>query len=162
MNVPRALWIGGWLVVLVLLHFTLRPLLGGRVQVDFLIIALLVIAIRTRPALGAFCGFVLGMLTDSLSPETFGAGALAMTIIGFASSWLKAAFFTENLLLNGVFVLAGKWAYDIIYVLAQHKLRGADIARELLIWSPLAAIVTGIVGIAVLVVSNPPEGRSRR
>jgi rod shape-determining protein MreD len=162
MNVPRALWIGGWLVLLVLLHFTLRPLLGWRVQVDFLVIALLVMAIRTRPALAAFSGFLLGLLTDSLSPETFGAGALAMALIGFASSWLKAAFFTENLLLNGVFVLAGKWAYDIVYVLAQHRLTGADLARQLLIWSPLAAIMTGIVGIAVLVVSNPPEGRSRR
>jgi rod shape-determining protein MreD len=162
MNIPRAIWIGGWLVVLVLLHFTLRPLLGWPVQVDFLVIALLVMAIRTRPALAAFSGFLLGVLTDSLSPETFGAGALAMAIIGFTSSWLKAAFFTENLLLNGVFVLAGKWAYDIVYVFAQHRLGGADLARQLLIWSPLAAIVTGIVGIAVLVVSNPPEARARR
>jgi rod shape-determining protein MreD len=162
MNLARALWIAGWLVVLVLLQFTLRPLLGWRVQVDFLVIALLVIAIRTRPALGAFCGFVLGVITDSLSPEAFGAGALAMGLIGFASSWLKAAFFTENLLLNGLFVLAGKWAYDIVYIIAQHRLSAGDMARQLLIWSPLDAVLTGLVGIAVLVVSRPPETRGRR
>lgn len=162
MNIGRALWIGFWLVLLVVLHFTLRPFLAWRIQVDFLVIALLLIAIRTRPALAAFLGFLIGVLTDSLTPEAFGAGALAMTATGFAASWLKGAFFTDNIVLNGVFVLAGKWAFDIVFVLAQHKLSGLDLVRQLLFWSPLAAIVTGIVGLGVLMMSQPPEARPRR
>lgn len=162
MSIGRGLWIAGWVVLLVVLHYALRPLLAWRVQADFLVIALLVIAVRTRPALAAFLGFVFGMLTDSLSPESFGAGALALAFVGFASSWLKAAFFTENMLLNGVFVFLGKWAFDLIYMVAAHKMAFMDIVVQLLVWSPLAAAFTALIGLGVLVASRPPELGRRR
>jgi rod shape-determining protein MreD len=161
-NLGRGLWIAGWVVLLVVLHYALRPLLAWRVQADFLVIALLVIAVRTRPALAAFLGFVFGMLTDALAPESFGAGALALAMVGFASSWLKAAFFTENLLLNGVFVFLGKWAFDLIYMVAAHKMHFMDIVVQLLLWSPLAAVFTAVVGLVVLAISQPPEMGRRR
>ena len=162
MNAARALWTAAWLVVLVLLHFTLRPLLGWRVQPDFLVIALLLISVRSRPAIAAFCGFAIGVVTDSLTPGTFGAGALAMTLVGFASSWLKSVFFTENLALNGLFVLLGKWAFDLVYVVAERRLGGTDLLAQLFWWSPLSAILTAAVGVGVLVVSRVPEPRHRR
>lgn len=162
MNIGRALWIAGWLVALVLLQYTLRPLLGWRVQVDFLIIALLVMAVRTRPAVAAFCGFALGIITDSLTPDSFGAGAVAMTLVGFASGWLKTVFFTENLALNAIFVFLGKWAFDLVYLTAEHRLRPAEFVGQALLWSPLAAALTAMVGVAVLVASRPPMTGRRR
>jgi rod shape-determining protein MreD len=162
MNIARGVWIAAWLIVLVLLHYTLRPMLAWRVQVDFLVIALLLASVRTRPAIAAFFGFLLGMMTDSLTPAAFGAGALAMAIIGFTASWLKAAFFTENLALNAIFVFAGKLAFDLAYLLAEHRLGFGDMVRQMLWWSPLSALLTAIVGLGVLVISRPPEGRARR
>jgi rod shape-determining protein MreD len=162
MNLGRSLWVAGWIVVLVLLHYSLRPLLAWRVQVDFLVIALLVIAVRTRPALAAFVGFAIGVVTDALTPESFGAGALALGLVGFASSWLKAAFFTENLVLNGVFVFLGKWAFDLVYMIASHKMRIGDMALQLILWSPLAALFTAVAGLGVLLISRPPELSRRR
>ena len=53
-------------VVLVLLHYTLRPLLGWRVGPDFLVIALLLVAIRVRPGTAAVLGLVMGIVADSL------------------------------------------------------------------------------------------------
>lgn len=161
-STARTLWAAAWIALLVVLQYTLRPMLGWRVQADFLVIALLLIAIRSRPAIAAFAGFVLGVVTDSLVPGAFGAGALAMTLVGFASSWLKSAFFTENLALNAIFVLAGKWAFDVVYVLAEHRLGGIDLAAQLFWWSPLSAALTALAGVGVLVVSRPPTSGHRR
>ncbi|MGH7719697.1 MAG: rod shape-determining protein MreD, partial [Gemmatimonadaceae bacterium] len=93
--------------VLVLLHFSLRPLLGWRAGPDFLIIALLLVAIRVRPGMAAVTGLLMGLFADALAPEAFGASALAMTVVGFAASWLKAVFFADDLALNAFFFFLG-------------------------------------------------------
>src|SRR5688572_31334808 len=64
-------------VILVLLHYTLRPLLGWRAPMDFLLLALLLASIRVRPAVAALIGLALGLVADSLTPEALGAGAIA-------------------------------------------------------------------------------------
>ena len=162
MTIPRLLWTTAWLVGLVVFHYTLRPLLAWRVQVDFLIIALLLVSVNARPAIATFVGFLLGVVTDSLNPAAFGAGALALTLVGFASSWLKSVFFTENIALTAAFVFLGKWTFDIVYVVAEHRLGGGDLALQLLWWSPLAALLTAVVGLGVLVVSRLPAQKVRR
>src|SRR3954467_14908132 len=87
--------------VLVFLHYTLRPLLAWRASADFLIIALLLAAVRVRPGVAGIFGFILRLLSASTAPGAFGAGALAMTLIGFSWSKLKAVFFADHVLLNG-------------------------------------------------------------
>ena len=143
------------------LHYTLRPVLAWRASIDFLVIALLLVAVRTRPGAAALAGFALGVLSDSLTPESFGAGALAMTIVGFGASWLKAAFFADNIALNGVFIFAGKWAFDTIFLLAEHRLKGTDLLVQLLLWSPLAAAATAAAGLVVLLTVRPVLGAPR-
>jgi len=148
-------------LLLVALHYTLRPVLAWRASIDFLVIALLLVAVRTRPGAAALAGFALGVLSDSLTPESFGAGALAMTIVGFGASWLKAAFFADNIALNGVFIFAGKWAFDTIFLLAEHRLKGTDLLVQLLLWSPLAAAATAAAGLVVLLTVRPVLGAPR-
>jgi rod shape-determining protein MreD len=161
MSFARTFWLSLVFVVLVALHFTLRPVLAWRAPIDFLVIALLLVAVRTRPGNAALAGFVLGLLVDSLTPESFGAGALAMTIVGFGASWLKAAFFADNIALNGIFIFAGKWAFDTIFLLAEHRLQGTDLLVQLLLWSPLAAAATAIAGLVVLLTVRPVLGAPR-
>lgn len=162
MIVKRPAWIAGWIVLLLLMQYSLRPFLAWRVQVDFLVLALLVIAVRTRPALAAFVGFALGVVTDALTPESFGAGALALGVVGFGASWLKGAFFTENLVLNGVFVFVGKWVYDLLYTMASHTMTIGDMALQLMLWSPLAALVTAVAALGVFLFARPPDVPRRR
>ena len=162
MNIARTAWTVAVFVALVVLQFTLRPLLAWRAPIDFLVIALLLVAVRARPGVAALAGFALGLLTDSLTPESFGAGALAMTIVGFGASWLKAAFFADNILLNGVFIFAGKWAFDVILLLAEHRLQGTDLLVQLLFWSPLAAVATAVAGLLVLLTVRPVLGAARQ
>ena len=72
--------------ILIVLHFTLRPLLAWRASIDFLIVALLLGSVRLRPGTAALYGFLFGLLADSLAVNAFGAAALAMTIVGFSAS----------------------------------------------------------------------------
>src|SRR3989441_11047515 len=79
------------MTVLIILQFTVRSHLGGdRVAPDFLLLALLIYMIRAEPGKSAAAGFMLGLLRDALTPASFGAGALAHTLVGFMSSWAKA------------------------------------------------------------------------
>ena len=142
-------------VVLVLLHYTLRPLLGWRVSPDFLIIALLLVSIRVRPGSAAVIGLCMGIVSDSLELHAFGAGALGMALVGFSASWLKAVFFADDVLLNAFFFFLGKWVFDIIYFVGEQRVKGVELLQQLLLWSPLSAAVTAAVGVLLLFLMRP-------
>jgi rod shape-determining protein MreD len=142
-------------LVLIVLHYTLRPLLSMRAAIDFLLIALIFGAVRMRPGAAAVFGFLLGLAADSLVLSAFGAGALAATIVAFAASWLKAVFFADNLALNGFFLFVGKWTFDLVYVLMEHRMTGTELLMQIMVWSPLAAAVTAIAGVLAVAVLRP-------
>jgi rod shape-determining protein MreD len=141
--------------VLIFLHYTLRPLLAWRASADFLIIALLLAAVRVRPGIAAVFGFILGLASDSLALSAFGAGALAMTLIGYAWSRLKAVFFADHVLLNGFFLFLGKWAYEVVMVLVERRTHGAELLMQILVWSSLSAAVTAVAGVLALMMLRP-------
>lgn len=139
------------MVALVVLHFTVRVRLGGdRVAPDFLLLALLVYTIRAEPGRSAAAGFVIGLLRDALTPASFGAGALAHTLVGFFSSWAKAIFFAEHVFVKGCLFFAGTWLRNLIVLLASGRFRGGQLGWELLVWSPLQGLTTALVGVGVL------------
>ena len=136
--------------VLALLHFYVRPRLwGARVSPDFLLIALLLFAMRSGPGAAALFGFVVGVITDSLTPARFGAGMLAHTAVGYLGSWARSLFFADNLLVNAGFIAGGLWLRDLLLLVAS----GTDRMRllaELTIYSPLQALTTAMAALIVL------------
>jgi rod shape-determining protein MreD len=139
------------LLLLVIMHFALRPWLGDtRAAPDFLLLALLVFAIRARPGNAAMAGFVTGLVSDALTPIAFGSGALAYTGVGYLAAWGKAVFFAENLLVNAGFFFAGTWARDVLVLLAGGQVRGSGLFWQLAVWSVLKALSTAIVGVMIL------------
>jgi rod shape-determining protein MreD len=163
MNATRTIVVFTVFALLVALHFTLRPLLDWRAGVDFLVIGLLLVAVRVRPAVAAMVGLLLGLSADAMSPESLGAGALAMTLLGVGASRLKGAFFADDLLLNAIFIVVGKALFDVIFLIAERRLGGLALVKQLLVWTPLAAVVTGVVGLAVMAIVRPAleQRRSR-
>ena len=141
--------------ILILLHYTLRPLLAWRASPDFLIIALLLVSVRVRPGLAAVFGFVVGLASDSVALSGFGAGALAMTLIGFSWSRLKAVFFADHVLLNGFFLFLGKWAYEVLMHLMERRISGTELLLQLFVWSALSAAVTAVAGVLALMALRP-------
>ncbi|MCU0648141.1 MAG: rod shape-determining protein MreD [Gemmatimonadaceae bacterium] len=144
----------GFLLLLVA-HFTLRPLLGGPAPIDFLLIAVLFVSVHLRPGAAALLGFAVGTLTDAVAPESFGAGALALTLVGYAGGWLRAVFLADQLPLTALVVFGGKWLFDAIYVLVGPAKRGVSLVLQLLLWSPLAAALTALVAVVMLVLFRP-------
>ena len=141
--------------ILVMLNYTLRPLLGWRAPIDFMLIAALFGAVRMRPGWAAVYGLLLGLVADALAANGFGAAALGMIIVAYGASWLKAVFFADNLALNALFLFVGKWVFDLIVVLVGHRLSGSDLAMQILVWSPLSAAVTALAGALVLAMLRP-------
>ena len=131
------------IALLVLAQFALRPRLGDpRYAPDFLLVALLFLAVRVRPMAGTIAGFLVGLVTDAVAPTAFGAATLALTVVGYAAGWLKALVFADNLLVTAVFVFAAGWVRDAIEVLLARQLEGGALAWQLLVTSPLAALST--------------------
>ena len=50
---------------------------------------------------------------------------------------------------------AGKWAFDTIFILAEHRVGGVELLRELLVWSPITAVVTALWGLLTLLILRP-------
>ncbi len=161
MSSSRSLLVAAVVLLLVALQYTLRPMLDWRANVDFLVIAVLVVAVRVRPGSAAFVGFLLGLLADALTPEAFGAGALALTLVGYTASELKATFFADNVMLNAVFVFVGKMAFDTVFLVAERRLDGLGLLSQLLLWTPLAALLTAAVGLVVMALVRPTLERRR-
>jgi rod shape-determining protein MreD len=140
---------------LLVLHYSLGPLLGWRAPVDFLLIGVLLVSVRVRPGTAALLGCLAGIAADTLNPSSFGAAAIAMTCVGFAASWLKASFFDEHLALNALFLLLGKLAYDAVFLFAERRLSIGQVLAQLVVWSLLSAVLTAVVGLMVLVLFRP-------
>jgi rod shape-determining protein MreD len=138
------------LLLLAVLHFYVRPRLGGpRVAPDFLFIGLMLFAMRNGPGASAVAGFIVGLAADALSPARFGAGALAHTIVGYLASWTRAVFFADNALINAGFVAVGLWMRDLL-VLAASGSSDSSFLTELAVYSPIQALTSGLFALLVL------------
>ncbi len=136
--------------VLILLHFYVRPRLwGARVSPDFLLIAVMLFAMRSGPGAAAVFGLAIGLVGDALTPARFGAGMLAHTVVGFLASWGRSLFFADNLLVNAGFVAAGFWLRDLVLLLASGTDRGRLLV-ELTLYGPLQALTTALAALLVL------------
>jgi rod shape-determining protein MreD len=142
-------------VALLLLHIAVRPLLDWRAEADFLLVGLLLVAVRVRPGAAALLGCATGLFLDALSPLGFGAGMLAGTVVAVAASRAKAAFFTDNVGLNALFLGVGKLAWDALYLVVERRLTGAGLLLQLGVWTPLSALVTALVGLVLLTLLRP-------
>jgi rod shape-determining protein MreD len=141
------------LTLLVLLHFTLRPMLGSPAWApDLLLLAVMLFAIRSRPGAAAVVGFVVGLAGDALVDAAFGAGALAYSVVAYLQAWGKAVFFPDNLLVNAAFFLGGAWLRDVLVLLAGGQVRGMPLLVQLGTWSLLQAFSTTVAGLVVLIV----------
>jgi rod shape-determining protein MreD len=139
------------MTLLVVLQFYLRPRLwNARVSPDFLLIALMLYAMRSGAGAGAVAGFLVGLVEDTLTPARFGAGALAHTLVGYFAAWGRAVFFADNMLVNAAFVAAGLWFRDLV-VLVTSGTDHRQLLIELTLYSPLQAVTTAGFALLVLI-----------
>ena len=144
--------IGAVLVVLLLLEFYLVPSI---VEVqhgmpDFLVLMLLLLAIREEPGVGALTGFMIGLVVDVLTPAHFGAGILANVLVGWGAAYGRGIFFADNILVNAGLFFIGTWVRDVLMLLFSGTPLRA-LPAEVLLWAPLQSLSTAVVGVVVVV-----------
>ena len=138
------------LLLLVVLQFYIRPRLwNARVSPDFLLIGLMLFAMRSGAGAGALAGFLVGLIEDTLTPARFGAAALAHTVVGYLAAWGRAVFFADNMLVNAGFVAVGLWLRDLI-VLVASETDHRQLLTELTFYSPIQALTTAGFALVVL------------
>lgn len=141
--------VGVVIALLVAGHFYVRPWLENRIAPDLLLLAMLIVAMRSRPGIGAVVGFITGLATDILTPARFGAGALAHTIVGYLAAWGRAVFFPDNLIVNAGLFALGAWVRTLLVLLASGA-PPAELAGTLLVWAPIQAVTTALAGVIVV------------
>lgn len=137
-------------LLLFALHFYVRPrAFDGRAAPDFLLCALLLIAVRARPGLAAVAGFLVGLASDVLTPAAFGAGALAHTIVAYIAAWGREVFFPDNLVVIAGLFAGGVWLRNAIVLVASGT-PSSQLTSALVVWAPLQALTTAVAGLVLL------------
>ena len=67
-------------------------LFRGGTAIDFVLIVVVFVAIKSGPVTGVLAGTVAGLIQDALSSGVLGIGGLAKTIVGFLSGVLGTQF----------------------------------------------------------------------
>ena len=153
---PASFWV--FFALLLVAHFVLHLALGlGATAPDLLTAALLLAARRVRGAAAAVIGLGLGILSDALSASSFGADAVALTVLGYLGARSRDLFDGDSLLFVGVYLFLGKWLHDALYWVLASELRGNAMA-QLVIQAPLAALSTAIGGTIALLIYRTSTG----
>ncbi len=105
-----------WLIVAIILQQTVVRLIGVQgARPDFILIALVAIALRQGAIYGLYCGLVIGLVQDVYAIETLGANALVKCLTGYLvglldESKVKIMPVTKVLLLGAGFII-----HDLLY-----------------------------------------------
>lgn len=106
-------------VVCILLQAAVAPniaLLGA--QPDFLLIPVVLVALRSGIGTGSAAGFCLGVLYDAMSSGTIGCMALVFVLVAWAVGALGASLSTDSAVVALVFALAASLFSECLYAVA--------------------------------------------
>lgn len=149
MNGGGLFW--GFIIFLVIVHLILRVSLGlGAAAPDLLTVAVLLGARRSRPAVAASVGLLLGLIRDALAIGPFGTAALVLTVLGYLGSRTRDLFEGESLLFTMVYLFVGVWLHDAAWALIRGELLAGDLSSILVTGAVMAAGYAAVAGTILL------------
>jgi rod shape-determining protein MreD len=146
-----------WIVVagLVVLHFLLHVGLGVRhAAPDLLTVALLLAAREVGVGTAAGVGLVMGLVEDALSVLSFGANAVAMTVVGLLGAVTRDLFVGDSLIFLSSYFVLGKWVRDLAAWLMMGDALRQPFTDQVIVQGLLGGIYAAAVGILVMAVSG--------
>ncbi len=142
----------GVAALLVLVHFLLHLGLGlGEAAPDLLTVALLLGAREVGMGTAAFLGLLLGLLEDAFSVLSFGANAVAMTIVGAAAALTRTFFVGDSLFFLVSYLFVGKWARDLLFWTFAGESAREPFVDSVVVQGTIQAGYAALVGVAVMV-----------
>jgi rod shape-determining protein MreD len=137
-------------VVLVLAHYFLHVGLGlGRSAPDLALVGLLLMARQIRVGTAAGVGLLLGLLEDALSVLSFGANAVALTVVGLAGALTRDLWVGDSMRFMFSYLVVGKWIRDTIHWVAEGGGMHGPLMEMLFLRYPLSAVYAAAVGVLV-------------
>lgn len=146
-----------WVVVvgLAILHFLLHVGFGlGPEAPDLATVALLLAAREVGMGGAAAAGFLLGLLEDALSVLSFGANAVAMTLLGALGAVTRDLFVGESLTFLVSYFVTGKLLRDLVHWLMVSEELRQPFVDQVLVQGLLGGVYAAAVGVGVLAVTG--------
>jgi rod shape-determining protein MreD len=157
MNRAASFWT--FILVLILLHLTLRLGLGFDALPDLLVVAALLGARRLGGPAAALFGLLLGVLADALAVVAFGATAVAFVVACWLGSRSRNIFEGESYLFLVVYVFLGAWLIDAIRFFVGGAAGRGEVPMMLLRQAPLTALFTAVAAVVAVVTYRAISGR---
>lgn len=153
-----------WIVVasLAAAHFLLHVGLGlGPRAPDLLTVALLIGAREVGMGTAAGIGLLFGLLEDSLSVLSFGASALAMSLLGAAGAATRDLFVGDSLVFLVSYFAAGKFLRELVHWLVTAEPLRQPFVHQVITHGLLGGAYAAVSAIIVLAVTGLWRERSR-
>lgn len=105
-------------LALILQQTVVRIISIGSIQPDFVIVALVAIAMRYGTLTGLFCGLTIGLIQDVYAIEALGANALSKCMVGYFSGLLDDKVIKVMPATKVLFLAIAFLFHDGVYALA--------------------------------------------
>ena len=129
-----------------------RFLARGTLSVDFVLIAVVYVALTSGPVTGLLSGTFAGLVQDALSSGVIGIGGLAKTVVGFLAGVIGTQFIVTHSLPRFIVFFLATIVHAIIfmglYILLDLRHFGTPYAA--VIRQALANAIIGIVAFQVV------------
>ena len=139
-----------------------RFLVGGTTAVDFVLVAVVYVALTRGPVGGMLAGSIAGLIQDALSSGVVGIGGLAKSIVGFLAGVIGQQFIVTATLPRLVMFVASTAVHAVVFM-------GLYVALDLRMFpSPVAAVVSQALGntlvglVAFSIIERVPGAVERR
>jgi len=121
---------------------------------DLLSVGLLLVAREVRPGPAAGLGFGLGLLEDAFSVLSFGANAMALTILGILGARSRDLFLGDSLVFLVSYLALGSWLRVALHWLFSGEGARMEPWNALVVQGPMAAVYAAAVGTFVLLATG--------
>jgi rod shape-determining protein MreD len=140
-----------FIVILVLLHLSVRLALGVALLPDLLVVALLLGARRLGAWQAALFGLVLGILADSLALVAFGATSVAFVVVAYLGSRSRNFFEGDSYLFVIAYAFFGAWLIDVIRFIAGGFMKRGVETGYLITQAPLTSLYIAVAAVVSLI-----------
>lgn len=130
-------------VGLILLHFSLRPvIISWSGSPDLLVGALLLAALQLRAGGAAALGLVLGALEGSMALTGMATLIISYTLAGYVGARARDLLFSDSRAFVPLFLLGGVWLIELITTAFSPSSLTLSFA---LLFAPLSALLTALI-----------------
>jgi rod shape-determining protein MreD len=137
-------------------------MIGGRVPVNLVLVAVVYIGLSFGAVTGMLAGAAAGLAQDALAGSIVGIGGLSKTLVGFLVGVLGAQFIVSQTIPRFVMFVGATLVHEIVFEALYGLVEGRAFALKMST-ALVQALVNAVIGImAFMIVEKGPDVVQRR